>query len=119
MRKHLLMLVFISAIFFGVNAQSGEPHKNPDEISFNGHIVRIYQTPSSGYGYDIFFKNSLVIRQNRNPFTGDVAGLKLKEDAVKLAKWQILHLNPLVSNARNDQSRISLAVARQLNITIN
>lgn len=119
MRKPLLMLAFMSAIFLGVNAQSEKPQNNPDEISFNGHIVRIYQTAASGYVYDIFFKNSLVIRQNKNPFTGDGAGLKWKEDAVKLAKWQILHLNPLRSDPRNDQGKISIAVARQLNITIN
>ena len=115
------MLALASAIVAELNAQAPDPTKNSNEISFNNHVIRVYKTSSSGYLYDIFFKNKLVIRQHDNPFTKAPDGLKTKEDALKIAKWQIIHLYPNNRNGQpgNNLQKIPTAVARQLNISVN
>ena len=126
MKKRLLLLALVSALVVALNAQTSDPVKNPKEISFNeisfhGHVIRLYKTAASGYLYDIFFQNNLVIHQNENPFTGAAAGLSTKEDALKIAKWQIIHLYPNNRNGQpgNNLQKIPIEVARQLNISVN
>jgi len=121
MKKQLLMFALVSAIVVELNAQTPPSIKKPNEIIFNNHVIRVYKTSSSGYLYDIFFKDNPVIQQKDNPFTGNSDGLKTKEDALKIAKWQIIHLYPNNRNGQpgNNLQKIPMEVARQLNISAN
>jgi hypothetical protein len=47
---------------------------------------------SGSYGYQIVKNKQLIVLQYRNPFTGSPDGLTRKEDAYKLAQWQIRQL---------------------------
>ena len=115
------MLALVSAIVVELNAQTPESAKNSNEISFKNHLIRLHKTASSGYLYDIYFNNNLVIHQNVNPFTGTPDGLTTKEDALKIAKWQIIQLYPGNRNGqpKNNSEKVPIEVARQLNISVD
>jgi len=114
MKKRLLLstlLAVFSVLLYGQSNAS-------NEISFNGHSIRVFKLGSGGYGYDISYQNRLVIHQSKNPFNESASGLKTAEDALKLAKWQTLHLNPTSQTAMPSKA-IPRQVARQLNIDTN
>src|SRR5690348_9787715 len=94
MRNRLLFIAVFSAISFYVHAQVRDLKKTNQTV-FNGYTIRVFNTIGTGYGYDIFYNNSLLIHQNNNPFTGSPNGLNNQEDALKLAKWQVIHINPV------------------------
>ena len=119
MEKRLLILPLVLTIMVELNAQTSDLNKNSNEISFNGHVIRVYRTTSSGYIYDIFFQNHLIIHQNNNPFTGSADGLRTKEDGLKIAKWQIIHLDPLHRQPISGPQKVPIEVARQLKISGN
>jgi hypothetical protein len=100
---------------FQLHAQTKDL-KNTSDVVFNGHIIRVYKTIGTGYGYDIFYNNNLLIHQNNNPFTGSPEGLKNKEDALKLAKWQVIHLNPISHQLPPGMQTVPKEVAQQLKI---
>ena len=119
--KKLVLLLVASTIFVALNAQIQDSKKSPNEFFFHNHLIRIHKATSSGYLYDIFFQSKLVIQQKQNPFTGTSDGLKTKDDALKIAKWQIIHLYPSNRNGQpgNNLQKIPMAVARQLDISVN
>src|ERR1700748_3587844 len=94
MKNRFLFIAVFSAIMFQLQAQTKDLQRTSED-GFNGHTIRVYKTIGTGDGYDIFYKSKLLIHQNNNPFTGSPNGLKNKEDALKLAKWQVIHLNPV------------------------
>ena len=118
MKTRLLLIAILSTISFELNAQNADSTKRPNEILFNGYTIRTYKA-ATGYGYDIFYQNNLVIHQKNNPFTASPDGLKNKEDALKIAKWQIIHLNPVNHQMVQGRQTIPMEVARQLNIIVN
>jgi hypothetical protein len=118
MKNRLLLIAVLSAIMFQLHAQTKDL-KNTSDVVFNGHTIRAYKTIGTGYGYDIFYNNNLLIHQNNNPFTGSPEGLKNKEDALKLAKWQVIHLNPVSHQLPSDLQTVPKEVAQQLKIAIN
>jgi hypothetical protein len=82
------------SIAIALFAQTGDPvDPQKDKIEFEGYTIRL--TPASGgtYGYDIFKGNTLVVHQSMNPFTMEPRGLRKKEDAYKVARWQVQQLN--------------------------
>ena len=82
-------------LFFGmaVLAQKQEPvNPQKDRQEFEGYIIRLLPAMSGTYGYDIFKGNERVLHQSRNPFTFSPMGLRTKEDAYKIAQWQIKQL---------------------------
>ncbi len=107
-----------SAIMLNLHAQTGDL-KSSKEIIFNGYALRVYKTTGSGFGYDIFYNNTLLIHQNNNPFTGSPNGLKNQEDALKLAKWEAVHLNPVTHQLPLGMQTVPKEVAQQLKITTN
>lgn len=119
MKTRLLFIAVLSAMSFTLHAQIADSTKNSNEILFNGHIIRIYKTAATGYGYDIFYQYRLVIHQQNNPFTASPGGLKNKDDALRIAKWQVLHLNPANQHMIQSRQAVPMEVARQLNITVN
>lgn len=118
MKNRLLLIAVFSAITFHLHSQTSD-QKNSDEIVFNNHTIRVYKTAGTGYGYDIFYNNNLLIHQNNNPFTGSPEGLKNKEDALKLAKWQVIHLNPVTHQLPQGIQPVPKEVAQQLKIATN
>ena len=116
MKNRLLLIAVFSAIMFQLHAQTKDL-KNTSDVVFNGLTIRVYKTIGTGYGYDIFYNSSLLIHQNNNPFTGSPEGLKNKEDALKLAKWQVIHLNPISHQLPPGMQIVPKAVAQQLKIT--
>ena len=119
MKTRLLLIAVLSAMSFALHAQIADSTKNSNEILFNGHRIRIYKTAATGYGYDIFYQNSLVIHQENNPFTGSPGGLKNKDDAIRIAKWQTMHLNPANPLMATGNKTVPIEVARQLSIPVN
>jgi len=118
MKNRLLLIAVFSAIMSQVHAQTKDL-KSTSEIVFNGHTIRVYKTIGTGYGYDVFYNNNLLIHQTNNPFTGSPNGLKNQEDALKLAKWQVIQLNPVTHQLRPGMQTVPKEVARQLNIATN
>ncbi len=119
MKIRLLLIAVLSAISFALHAQNADSTKSSNEISFNGHVIRIYKAGTNGYGYDIFYRNSLVIHQNNNPFTASPGGLKNKGDAIRIAKWQTIHLDPSNQQMAPGSQTVPIEVARQLKIAVN
>ena len=101
MKKRLLLLSALCAFFFVSPAQSGGTPKGPDEIQFNGYSIRLFQTPGRGYGYDIFFQQTLIVHQDKNPYTGLPEGLKKKEGAPEETKTDVAKEAPLKETSGN------------------
>ncbi len=89
------------------------------EMNFEGYLIRVVPINSNGYGYNIFFKNKMVVQQLNNPFTSSPLGLKNKEEAYKLAKWQVQQLHQRRSSALTKNQRFSRSVTKQLSISSN
>ena len=119
MTKRLLLQLVFAAFLFTAHAQTVAPATQNDEISFNGYRIVLHQLPAGGFIYDIFSAQGTIIHQDKNPFTGSSAGLKVREDAVKTAKWQIIHINPINKKPLLDKQLLPVEVARQLKIETN
>lgn len=91
-RISILLLAFFcgGTIAF---AQVREPVSPNDRVTFQGYTIHLMPAMGGTYGYYIVKEKQVVLYQSRNPFTGSPFGLSKKEDAYKVAKWQIQ--NPL------------------------
>jgi hypothetical protein len=118
MKKSMLLLAALFVVMLTIKAQSKSSPKTPNDVVFMDHVIRLYEAPS-GYLYDIFYQNNLVIHQNKNPFDQTPNGLSTKEDAIKIAKWQIIHIDPLHRQKNKGPQEIPNSVARQLKISSN
>jgi hypothetical protein len=118
MKKRLLLLMLLTCWLIELHAQTTGTSIKPNETLFNGHAIRVFQIPSGGYGYDIFYQNRLVVHQSKNPFTDSATGLKTADDALKVAKWQTIQPNfggqPILPN-----KTIPKQIAHQLKIDTN
>jgi len=119
MKTSLLLLAVACLMLVQLHAQSTASAKAPDEILFFGHTIRVYKATSPGFLYDILLQNKLIIHQSSNPFTGSPDGLKTQDDAIKVAKWQIVHFDPMHRQALNNNQLLPKEVARQLSIEFN
>jgi hypothetical protein len=118
MKKRLLLVSVFVAVCCIVHPQTIS-HPEPDKIAFNGYTIHLQKTPSGGYVYDISSKAGIILHQNTNPFTGSSLGLTKKEDAIKTAKWQIIHLVPVNAQPVSGPQRIAVEVAKQLSISLD
>jgi hypothetical protein len=118
MKRRLFFIAAFVAIFFIAQAQTN-PTQSSDKISFNGYTIHLQKTAAGGYVYDVLSKNSIVIHQIDNPFTGSADGFIKKEDAVKAAKWQTAHINPVNGKLMPNSQKLPAEVAKQLNISID
>lgn len=119
MKTRLLLIAVLTAISFSLHAQTADSTKLSNGVLFNGYTIRIFKTAGSGYGYNIFYQNRLEIHQEHNPFTNAPGGLKIKDDALRIAKWQVIHLNPTDQRIAQSPQTVPIEVAHQLNITLN
>jgi hypothetical protein len=83
-------LLLISMVACGQRGEPVNPQKDHQE--YQGYTIRLLPAMSGTYGYDIVKGKQLIVLQYRNPFTGSPGGLSRKEDAYKLAQWQIRQL---------------------------
>jgi hypothetical protein len=118
MKKSMLLLAALFCVLLTIEAQSKSSPKTPNDVVFMDHVIRLYKG-SSGYLYDVFYQNNLVIHQDKNPFDQTTNGLRTEEDAIKIAKWQIIHLDPLLRQKTKTPQEIPNSVARQLKISSN
>jgi hypothetical protein len=90
------MNIAIGLLLFSMTAlaQRGE-RVNPqvDKREFKGYTIRLLPAMGGTYGYDIVKGKQRVVHQSYNPFTSSSMGLGKKEDAYKVAQWQIQQLN--------------------------
>ena len=114
----MLLLAALFGVMLTIKAQSKSLPKTPNEVVFMDHVIRLYESPS-GYLYDIFYQNNLVIHQNKNPFDQTTNGLSTREDAVKIAKWQVIHIDPSHRQENKGAQQVPNSVARQLKINAN
>jgi hypothetical protein len=91
--RRIFMLMLAQSIAIILFAQTGDPvdPKN-DKIEFEGYTIRLIPAMGGTYGYDILKGNSLVVHQSMNPFTMEPMGLRKKNDAYKVARWQVQQL---------------------------
>jgi hypothetical protein len=123
MKKSILLLAALFTAMLTLKSQSLKSQsqsfpKPPNDVLFMDHVIRLHKAPS-GYLYDIFYQNNLIIHQDKNPFDQTTNGLRTKEDAIKLAKWQVIHLYPLHRQKISGPQEIPNSVARQLKISSN
>jgi len=120
MRKLYIFLFLFLFSLTGAKAQHGvtSPY-TIGEMNFEGYLIRVVPVNSNGFGYNIFFKNKMVVQQLNDPFTSSPLGLKNKEEAYKLAKWQVQQLHQRRSTALIKNQRFSGNVAKQLSISSN
>src|SRR5215467_12467076 len=90
MKKRLPLLAFFCVILITSRAQTNATTKDQKDLFFIGHTIHLFKT-GTGYGYDISYRNRLWTHQAVNPFTADPNGLQKEEDAIKLAKWEVVH----------------------------
>ena len=119
MKKKPLVMAFLSVMLLAAHSQTIAPTKNQTNFYFLGHNIHVFKT-GTGYGYDISYQNHLWMHQSNNPFTADRNGLAKEEDALKLARWQVVHFRqsgtrPL-ANANNTLPK---GLAGQLKISTN
>lgn len=91
-KMNILLFVFLCSGATAL-AQVREPVSSKDRMEFQGYSIHLMPALRGTYGYYIVKDKQAVLYQSRNPFTGSPFGLSKKEDAYKVAKWQIQ--NPL------------------------
>src|SRR5689334_18364300 len=118
MKKSMLLVAALLTAMLAIQAQSKTSPKISNDVVFMDHVIRVYKVPS-GYLYNVFYQNTIIIQQNKNPFDKSANGLQTEEDAIKIAKWQIIHLDPLHRQRPMGPQELPNAVARQLKISSN
>lgn len=83
------------------------------------HIIKLNTIAEGGYGYDILYQGKPVVSQKLNPFTLSQKGLSSKEDAFRIARWQVQQLaNGMPPSVISGQP-LHTSLAKQLGITLN
>lgn len=120
MRKIYIFIFLFLFSLTGVKAQQIVTSSyTTGEIIFEGYLIRVLPINSNGFGYNIYFKNKMVVQQLNNPFNSSPLGLKGKEDAFKIAKWQVQQLHQRRSTALIKNQRFTGSVAKKLSISTN
>jgi hypothetical protein len=92
MKKFYLLLLtqlLVSILFAQV---TGPVNPQVEKLEYEGYTIRLFSLSAGSIGYDIFTNNKLILHQSFNPFTGGSIGLNSKEEAYRVAKWQIAQL---------------------------
>lgn len=91
----------------------------PDQLVFKGYIITVQHALAGAYGYDISKEGKVLISQRKNPFNQSPVGLTRKEDAIKVAKWQISQLSAGTPSARLVHSPLPKNLSKELNIRVH
>ena len=96
MKKMIGSLLAIMLAASVVQAQKHETlDRKKDQVQFKGYTVQLLPALAGTYGYDIIKDNEVLLHQVHNPFNGSRIGLAKKDDAYKLAFWQIENIQKL------------------------
>jgi len=120
MRKKTILFIVLLFSLYEMKAQS--PSANDYSISqsvFEGYLIRVLPVNNNGFSYNVYFKGRMVMQQINNPFNLSPLGFRNKEDAFKMAKWQIQQLHHRNTTALIVNQRVSKDVAKQLNVSVN
>jgi hypothetical protein len=100
--KQLFLLLILLVLRIHLIAQPTEhfPAVNERQL-YKGYTIRLFTNAGQGYGYDILLGSQLLIHQGYHPFTLDPRGLNKKEDAYKVARWQIDQLKPEIVSGKS------------------
>jgi hypothetical protein len=89
------------------NAQKDGPvDPGKDKLGYKGYTIRLIPAENGAYGYAVFNGKDLKIHQSHNPFTMSPAGLDSKEDAYKIAKWQINQLEEKSTEDKKEKTDV-------------
>lgn len=112
--KQLFLLLILLVLRLQLVAQPTERFSAANERQlYKGYTIRIFSNAGQGYGYDIRQGSQLLIHQGYHPFTLDPRGLNKKEDAYKVAHWQIDQLKPeIVSSNSKDRTDVRESFTR-------
>jgi hypothetical protein len=115
----LLFITFLSFSCFGQTQPKASNAQAPVVQVFMDRIIKLNALAEGGYGYDILYQGKLLVSQMRNPFTNSQKGLPGKEDAFRIARWQVQQLaGGMPPNFFSGQP-LPTALAKQLGINLN
>ena len=84
-----------------------------DEVKIGKFEIKVFQNSDHTYGYSIYKEKELVTQQITKPFVSVPIGFSNKENAMKVAKWQVTQLQ---QNNRITRS-MSIEEAKKIGIT--
>jgi hypothetical protein len=120
MKRLLLASVTLLSISCFAQEQPKSKTTQPPIVQvFQGYIITVISNAEGRYGYDIMQQGKTIVSQRLNPFNLSPKGLSSKEDAFKVAQWQIQQLNAGAPSIIIVNQPLSAAVARHLNITLD
>jgi hypothetical protein len=118
MRKNTFLVSLFAILFFAAHAQKLEKTASGSEqANYVGYLIRVMHVNNIGFGYNIYYRSKMVVSQRINPFTLSPLGMKNKEDALKIAKWQVRQLMRERKPITIMNKLISKDVATQLKIS--
>src|SRR5438105_14677693 len=119
MKKLLLAFSTLLCLYCSAQARHIPANVQPQTTYvFMDYVVRITSSDAGRYSYTIQYKEKEVLHQSLNPFNPAQKGLARKEDAIKVARWQIQQLHSGTPAATLFDRPVSASVARQLKISI-
>jgi hypothetical protein len=117
MKKSAVTIVLI-LIYLSVTAAARPPIGGKDNTVYMGYLIRLLPAGSNGFGYEIFFRAKMVVYEPNNPFTLAPTGLRNREDALKIAKWQVEQIWHEKTRVVIKNRLLSRSIAKQLKITL-
>jgi hypothetical protein len=118
--KDMKYCLAIALIFFATFNSFGQQVRpvGYDTYSYKGQLIKIVPSRSGGYGYSVYSRNHLVALQSGNPFSMAPSGLKSKNDALKVAFWEVDQLGhtPRAHPMINQRLPKDLAAKLMINI---
>lgn len=117
MKRMLFILLTLLSLSSFAQHQTKTTPPQPVQV-FMGYIIKLNSTAEGGYGYDILTRDKIVVSQKQNPFTLSQKGLANREDAFKIAHWQVQELVAGASPALISGQPLPRALAKQLNIVL-
>jgi len=125
----IVLILCCSTLTAQVNDQSNDRkakqearllrREQPDQQTFKGYLITVQHAIAGAYGYDISKEGKVLISQRTNPFNHSPIGLAKKEDAIKVAKWQIAQINAGSTPTRLTHSPLPKNLSRELNIQVH
>jgi hypothetical protein len=119
MKKSTIVGVLILFYLAGSGAQSEGIGGGSDNSVYMGYLIKLLPAGSNGFGYEIFFRSRMVVYQSNNPFTLAPTGLRNREDALKIAKWQVEQIWHEKARGIIKNRLLSRKIAKQLKISVN
>jgi hypothetical protein len=117
--KKTLLFALMNLFILSTHAQKEEASKVPlDKIEFNEYTIAAVQNQDGSYGYTISKGTQFIKYQGLNPFNFAVKGLKKKEEAFEVAKWELKNLKQGEGLATTLSKPIPKKVAQELNIDL-